>query len=255
MEQPKSNKNPQSATDAMNRLHNLASEHPDPEKDKIAKKLLEQWEKAQEEGNSDEVIRLIGEIDKLYDETPEKEGEKEKTPDEHVEVPKTEKLSPNTSRELKENGTITVGPLKGAFDSEGFFRGWNKNVKIYIGDGFKDGVLKSAGSVSEQPPATIASFTLAKKMHDTEIRAELPKNHVFSPNDLWMIADLIKKQANGESGHLLADGKANIFYVQVSALVFVVRVYRDGSAWGVCAWDLDEIGWWDGGQRVFSRNG
>jgi hypothetical protein len=86
MEQSKSNENPQSAADAMTRLHNLASEHPDPEKDKIAKKLLEQWEKAQEEGNSDEVIRLIGEIDKLYDGTPEKEGEKEKTPDEHIEI-------------------------------------------------------------------------------------------------------------------------------------------------------------------------
>jgi hypothetical protein len=35
--------------------------------------LLKQWEKAQEEGNSDEVIRLIGEIDKLYDGTSEKE--------------------------------------------------------------------------------------------------------------------------------------------------------------------------------------
>jgi len=74
MEHLKSNENPQSAADAMNRLHNLASEHPDPEKDKIVEKLLEQWEKAQEEGNSDEVIRLIGEIEKLYDGTLGKEG-------------------------------------------------------------------------------------------------------------------------------------------------------------------------------------
>jgi hypothetical protein len=73
MEHLKSNENPQSVADTMNRLHNLASEHPDPEKDKIVEKLLEQWEKAQEEGNSDEVIRLIGEIDKLYDGTPGKE--------------------------------------------------------------------------------------------------------------------------------------------------------------------------------------
>jgi len=100
MEQPKSNKNLQSADDAMNRLHNLASEHPDPEKDKIAEKLLEQFKTAQEEGNSDEVTRLIGEIDNLYDGTPK---ESEKTPDEHhIETSGTsleQKLNPKEPHE------------------------------------------------------------------------------------------------------------------------------------------------------------
>jgi len=76
MEHPNSNKQSESADDTMNRLHNLASKHPDPEKDEIVEKLLEQWEKAQEEGNPDEVIRLIGEIDRLYDGTR----------DEHIEI-------------------------------------------------------------------------------------------------------------------------------------------------------------------------
>jgi hypothetical protein len=75
MEHLKSNENDQSIADAMTRLHNLASEHPDPEKDKIVQKLLEQFKTAQEEGNSDEVIRLIGEIEKLYEPKP-KESEK-----------------------------------------------------------------------------------------------------------------------------------------------------------------------------------
>ena len=252
MEQPKPNEQSESAADAMNRLHNLASEHPDPEKDKIVEKLLEQWEKAQEEGNSDEVIRLIGEIDKLYEGTPK---DSEKTPDEHIEAPAEQKQDTKEHDGLKENGTVIVGPLKGTFDAKEFFREWNKNVKIYIGDGFKNSVLKSAGNVSEQPPATIASFTLVKEMDDSEIRDELPENHVFALDDLWMIANIIKKQANGESGDLLADGNANIFYVQKDASVLVVQVLRDGSEWLVDGWRLDGGVRWYAGSRVFSRNG
>jgi hypothetical protein len=121
-------------------------------------------------------------------------------------------------------------------------------------DSFKNRVLKSSGNISEQPPATVASFTLGKAMNDTEIRAELPNNHVFSQDDLWMIADLIKKQPNGGSGELL-NNEVNIFYVQVGALVFVVGVFWNGSGWDVDGWELDEDCQWDGGYRVFSRNG
>jgi hypothetical protein len=75
MEQINANKQQDSFADMTERLHNLASKHPDPEKDKIVEKLLEQFKTAQEEGNSDEVIRLIGEIEKLY-ESKQKESEK-----------------------------------------------------------------------------------------------------------------------------------------------------------------------------------
>jgi hypothetical protein len=268
MEHPNPNKQSESAADAMNRLHNLASEHPDPEKDEIAKKLLEQWEKAQEEGNSDEVIRLIGEIEKLYDGTPGKEETKKKkkeTPEGKVtffsqsggmaaSLPE-QNPNPNASRELKENGAVIVGPLKGTFISEKFFNDKNKNVKICIEGDFENSVLKSAGSVSEQPPTAIISFTLAKAIDDSKIRSNLPKNHVFDIGDLWMIADLIKKQPNGESGDLLADGNANLFYVQVGASVPVVCVYMDGSVWHILAWVLGCDARWDDGSRVFSRHG
>jgi hypothetical protein len=162
--------------------------------------------------------------------------------------------APDTEN-LESNGNCAVGPLEGEFDPKEFFSDTNKNVKIWAGASFKNKVLSSSGNVSEQPPATTASFTLGKVMNDTEIRAELPKNHVFSQDDLWMIADLIKKQPNGESGDLLADGKSNIFYVQADTSVLVVDMYWDGSGWSVRDWALDADGQWLGGFRVFSRNG
>jgi hypothetical protein len=247
MEQPKSNENPQSADDAMNRLHNLASEHPDPEKDEIAKKLLEQWEKAREEGNSDEVIRLIGEIETLYDGTPK---ESEKTPDGHVEVPKTEELSPKASRELKENGTVVVGPLKGTFDPKEFFNVMNWKTRLISRDGFESEVLAKSKKVSSVPESAVSSFDLVKPMNDTEIRANLPDNHVFSVDDLWMIADIIENKSDA-----LCTISGNLFYMQADASVCVVKMFWCGPGWSLDAQKADDRVWWGSKFRVFSRNG
>jgi hypothetical protein len=144
---------------------------------------------------------------------------------------------------------ITVGPLTKTFDSKEFFRNENKIVRLYIWDGFKDRVLAHAGKVSKQPATDLVSYDLVKPMHDSEIRDELPTNHLFAVDDLWMIAELIK------NGKLLKNGCTNLFYVQVSALVLVVRVRWDGSGWNVSAWNLGGHGQWNDGSRVFSRNG
>ncbi|MCX6739374.1 MAG: hypothetical protein NT098_05010, partial [Candidatus Parcubacteria bacterium] len=78
---------------------------------------------------------------------------------------------------------------------------------------------------------------------------------VFAIEDLWIIADIISRQPKGESGTLLNNGYANLFYVQAGASVFVVYVCWSGFEWCVSAWLLDEDGQWSGGGRVFSRNG
>jgi len=67
MEHLKSNENPQSVVDAMNRLHNLASEHPDPEKDKIANRLTDEMLEAKEAENWDKVDKLMEELVGLYE--------------------------------------------------------------------------------------------------------------------------------------------------------------------------------------------
>ncbi|MFA5831813.1 MAG: hypothetical protein WC878_08395, partial [Candidatus Paceibacterota bacterium] len=154
--------------------------------------------------------------------------------------------APDTEN-LESNGIVIVGPLEGEFDPK-FFSNDNKSAQLFVFDSFKNKIAKSARHVSEQPSAAISSYTLTKAMNDSEIRAELPKNHIFSQDDLWMIADLIK------SDKLLNNGYANLFYVEASASVLVVRVYRSGSDWCVRAWELGEYGRWSVGRRVFSRN-
>ncbi|MCX6739520.1 MAG: hypothetical protein NT098_05770, partial [Candidatus Parcubacteria bacterium] len=125
---------------------------------------------------------------------------------------------------LKPIGEHVVGPLAKTFVSKSFFRDDNPDVKLYIWGGFKNRILPSTGKVSKQPAATIVSFDLTKPMYDREIRAELPENHVFAIEDLWIIADIISRQPKGESGTLLNNGYANLFYVQAGASVFVVYV-------------------------------
>lgn len=151
---------------------------------------------------------------------------------------------------LTTNGTVTVGPLAKTFNPKDFFRDDNRDVKLYVYDSFKNRVLSSTGKVSKQPAATIVSYDLTKAMYDREIRAELPENHVFAVDDLWMIPDLIKNDKL-----LKENSYANLFYFQVGASVFVVRVGWDCSEWGVYGWFLGEYVRWDGGYRVFSRNG
>ena len=113
--------------------------------------------------------------------------------------PASEETKMPDTENMKSNGPVTVGPLEGEFDPNEFFSNDNKSVKLKVFDGFKSNIAGSARNVSEQPPASLSSYTLKKKMSDSKIRAELPKNHVFALDDIWMIADLLKKQPNGES--------------------------------------------------------
>ncbi|MFA5831517.1 MAG: hypothetical protein WC878_06840 [Candidatus Paceibacterota bacterium] len=164
-----------------------------------------------------------------------------------------EEKAPDTEN-LESNGIVIVGPLEGEFDPK-FFSDSNKSARLSVWGSFISKIPKSARNVSEQPSAVIASYTLKKGMMDSEIRAELPKNHVFAEDDLWMIADLIKKQPNGESGELLANGSSNFFYFQADASVLVVNMHWNGSEWYVLDLALGDGGQWFKGSQAFSRNG
>ncbi|MFA5831716.1 MAG: hypothetical protein WC878_07885 [Candidatus Paceibacterota bacterium] len=161
--------------------------------------------------------------------------------------PEPAEKAPDTEN-LESNGIVIVGPLEEEFDPK-FFSDDNKRAKLHVWDSFKNNIAASARNVSEQPSTALSSYTLTKAMNDSEIRAELPKNHVFSQDDLWMIADLIK------SDKLLNNGYANLFYVEAGASVLVVYVGRHGSDWYVSDWGLGEGGQWGDGDRAFSRNG
>ncbi|MFA5830746.1 MAG: hypothetical protein WC878_02845 [Candidatus Paceibacterota bacterium] len=161
--------------------------------------------------------------------------------------PEPAEKAPDTEN-LESNGIVVVGPLEEEFYPKEFFSNDNKSAQLFVLNSFKNKILASARHVSEQPSTALSSYTLTKKMNDSEIRAELPKNHIFSQDDLWMIADLIKSDK-------VQHGYANLFYVEAGALVLVVYVGWDGSVWCVNAWDPDEYGQWFVGYRAFSRNG
>ncbi len=152
--------------------------------------------------------------------------------------------------------TITLGPLIDTFVPHGFFCNENPDVSLYIWDDFKSRILSAASAVTNQPALALSVHDLAKNMYDNDIRGELPAAHVFSTADLWVIGALLKLQPRGEAGPLLNNGNANIFYVQVGDRVFTVSVlwYRGLAVWYVRAWGLGELGRWDEGYRVLSRN-
>jgi len=149
---------------------------------------------------------------------------------------------------------IIVGPLPKTFKPELFFRDDNPGVKLFVYSCFKNSVLSFARPVSEKAAASVVFRDLKKSMNDTKIRTELGEGHVFQLDDLWVIAELIERQAKGGSCALL-NGSANLFYLQVGASVFAVCVRRRGSFWHVFGWNLDGYSLWSVGSRVLFRNG
>jgi len=62
------------------------------------------------------------------------------------------------------------------------------------------------------------------------------------------------QQGRGQSGTLLTDGKANIFYVwDTNKVLRAVFVIYDDNGWGVDAVGIGRDDW-GSGRRVFSRD-
>lgn len=153
--------------------------------------------------------------------------------------------------------TLTVGPLVGVFDPNKFFHDRRDDVNLYVWGDFESRILASARPVSDQPSADLSAYILTNNMYDSEVRAQLPAGYVFNLDDIWMIGAAIALQPKGESGKLLTNGYANLFYVQVGERVFAVDVrWRRGRGdWDVGAWGPGGRGPWFTAGQVFSRNG
>lgn len=154
-----------------------------------------------------------------------------------------------------ENFVLTGGPLgpsfERGFDPDEFFK---TRKGLWVSEAFIDRILSVAEKVMEGKWSELKSWDLRKRATDTEVRAELPENHLV---ELWQIAKLIEGQPYGEKGPLLTNGYANLFYVKgKGGQVFVVFVLWDADYgwWRVHAWRLGGRGWWHAGYRVFSRN-
>lgn len=126
-------------------------------------------------------------------------------------------------------------------------------VKIsFIGDNFKNWFL---GLVEGRSDAVcFSSFNLLQRSVDGLIIQELGGESKVVVT-AWSLWELLKAQNKGQSGILLIDGCANIFYIwDVSGVLRTVSVRWHGGGWDINAdWILDSSGWFDR-NRIFSRN-
>lgn len=122
---------------------------------------------------------------------------------------------------------------------------------LYVYDTFAGRLdLGARQAVDSAPVRPYVASLLKANAYDTDIRKELPDTHLSTLED---IAGLIEAQPNGQSGLLLNNGWANIFYVEgKNGEVFAVFVdwYSDRHEWLVVDYELDEFVKWDAASQV-----
>lgn len=151
--------------------------------------------------------------------------------------------------------TFTIPATTEKFVARDKFRvdTWKKTkVKIsYLGNNFKEWFL----SKIENPfsGSTISSRKLEKNIFDGLILAELGGNEA-AETTLTEIYAAMEAQPHGESGNLLNDGCANIFYVNdINSTLRAVMVFWHIDGWSVNADLVEGPGLWFADYHVFSR--
>jgi hypothetical protein len=148
---------------------------------------------------------------------------------------------------LKPVAQATVPARTKPFNAAEFYQ---IGTGLYVYNTFADRLdLKARQAVDSAPKRPYVASLLKANAYDRDIRKELPKAHLSTPED---IAGLIEAQPNGKSGFLLLNG-ANIFYMaKVDGKVFAAAVHWDSDdrEWYVSGWKLDEDGEWHAGAQV-----
>jgi hypothetical protein len=126
-------------------------------------------------------------------------------------------------------------------------------VKIsYLGSNFTSWFQNQV--VPAHAAGKLDSDRLTENSRDDRIIAELGIADKVETT-LDAVYDLLKRQAKGESGELLVNGYANIFYVRDSAgELRAVLVDWNGGGWHVYAYSVSGPDEWNEGNQVFSRN-
>ena len=137
-------------------------------------------------------------------------------------------------------------------------------VAKHFKDGTTDGVTCWVGSnfqswfdaKVEDPMSavTLRGHQLLRSSVDGPIIAELG-GEAKVETTMSAIWALLKKQSKGQTGTLLVNGYANIFYVRdAKGVLRAVGVDWNGGGWGVAASPVEGPSTWDGDGRVFSRD-
>jgi len=156
----------------------------------------------------------------------------------------------NVSSLLEPVSAAVVEPTKEFIAQEHFQIGDSSGVKFaWFGDNFKKHFLKKVERNVEG--ATIKSNRLKEASLDPFIIAALGLNYQTMLAHLF---SLLKKQGHGESGFLLTNGYANVFYIRDDEdTLWAVHAHWDGDGWRVEARSVGRpYGWYAVG-RAFGR--
>lgn len=159
---------------------------------------------------------------------------------------------------LLEPVTIVNFPAVEAFSAkEKFSIGTQDGVVIgWLGDNFKKHFLNGVGKNEiDVPEAQLRVHKLRKGSVDGPIIKELGGEEIVETN-LATMFEAMKKQGSGQTGDLLVNGYANIFYIRDdSGTLWAVDCYwRSGRrCWCVEARPIARPGGWAADYRVFSR--
>lgn len=132
-----------------------------------------------------------------------------------------------------------------------FKTGNDAGVKFWgFGSNFTENFLAKAEE--NVPSAKLRLFKLKKSSVDKPIRDELGSDR--EETTLTYLWELLSKQSKGESGVLLTNGYANIFYIRGcdGTLWAVFASWDSVGGWFVGAVSVGSRNEWDAGLRVFS---
>jgi hypothetical protein len=121
----------------------------------------------------------------------------------------------------------------------------------WLGDNFKKHFLPKVEK--NTPAANLAIATLAQASLDAPVLKELGTRAETALAHLWHLLSL---QPQGQSGPLLVNGCANIFYIKdTSGTLWAVRAGWDADYgdWHVEACSMSSPSGWVAGRRVVSR--
>ena len=142
-------------------------------------------------------------------------------------------------------------PSIGKFVSSDHFTTDSKEVKIAcVWNNFRNNFLSKV----EEPRAKVMlrCSKLKKSSLDAPIMSELGSVAETTLASVWQ---MLKRQPNGDSGRLLTNGYANIFYVRdAKAVLWAVNVDWSSDGWYVDAYSVSDPFEWLVGNQVFSRN-
>jgi hypothetical protein len=147
---------------------------------------------------------------------------------------------------LKSRGTLSL-VTKAPHDPVSYYQ---SRTGLWVWDGFRSEVVASAKLTAAGAKFDVSIFELVQAATAVKIEKALSANHFFDESAICaVVADLIEKQPNGESGDLESTGYANLFYTR--ACVVELLFDRVPRVWRTLAWHRDNIKW-DVGRRVLA---